>query len=655
MPSHRVMSRNNIFFSILREVGRTWELKVKTCKMPFKNIQAFWFPSYAPNKNLIYIIILFINFFIYFFIIKNNFILNFIVLLFIGYSIFILFFFNYLYKNKNKNFITKPEYISILKDKDFMLFKINLFNIYYSSIIILFIFLIKYKILYYLADFNIYSIYFLFILFIFYLLLISNFFIFKLFKFYKLFLNCINILNTINLEPLNFFNKTNNPVNLCYQSRCFSTCSSKNINKDNSTNVQELDYENTDNLDLELGLSYEKAKELKEFHTQFDVWSGFYGYSEINNLGSYSEFEDLTYNSDTINKNLQKFLDTIPGNKIYTILPLIRFEIPGADSSTLTLTKAIKVTKHTSVKLLGIKILQLIKNKFTLYNLEPQAIDLFIMGRPWLSEADFNVPMNLINEVLEKNLNTEIDINSFYFNKFDTFGSNKKEKIKKYLYDNIYFDRYGEPIFDPSTKDIIGYKLNQNEHAMVHKFYDNKNQKCIKVDITEFNFDTNAFGKEIILSWLDTETENGFTRELEGIKYFHNKENQVFNVEKKYNFDSFPLQNKSKILNTKIGTIDLETFGSNSGLGYHQVYAGGWAIKNKTQLFYLKPKETGEQLINRIFLDILTQKELNGYTFYVHNLGRFDSIFIIRSLVSNKNFKLTPIWKDTGILTITIE
>jgi len=35
---------------------------------------------------------------------------------------------------------------------------------------------------------------------------------------------------------------------------------------------------------------------------------------------------------------------------------------------------------------------------------------------------------------------------------------------------------------------------------MVHKFYDNNNKKCIKVDITEFNFDTNAFGKEIILS-----------------------------------------------------------------------------------------------------------------------------------------------------------
>jgi DNA polymerase type B, organellar and viral len=46
---------------------------------------------------------------------------------------------------------------------------------------------------------------------------------------------------------------------------------------------------------------------------------------------------------------------------------------------------------------------------------------------------------------------------------------------------------------------------------------------------------------------------------------------------------------------------------------------------------------------------------LNGYTFYVHNLGRFDSIFIIKSLVVNKNITITPIWKDNAILSLTIK
>ena len=47
--------------------------------------------------------------------------------------------------------------------------------------------------------------------------------------------------------------------------------------------------------------------------------------------------------------------------------------------------------------------------------------------------------------------------------------------------------------------------------------------------------------------------------------------------------------------------------------------------------------------------------ELDGYTIYAHNLGRFDSIFILKSLILNSEFKLTPIWKDTGILSITIQ
>jgi len=47
--------------------------------------------------------------------------------------------------------------------------------------------------------------------------------------------------------------------------------------------------------------------------------------------------------------------------------------------------------------------------------------------------------------------------------------------------------------------------------------------------------------------------------------------------------------------------------------------------------------------------------KLNGYTFYVHNLGRFDSIFIIKSLVSNKFINITPIWKENSILSLTLE
>lgn len=46
--------------------------------------------------------------------------------------------------------------------------------------------------------------------------------------------------------------------------------------------------------------------------------------------------------------------------------------------------------------------------------------------------------------------------------------------------------------------------------------------------------------------------------------------------------------------------------------------------------------------------------KLDGYTFYAHNLGRFDAIFIIKSLVTNKNIKLSPVWKDNSIVSLVI-
>lgn len=45
---------------------------------------------------------------------------------------------------------------------------------------------------------------------------------------------------------------------------------------------------------------------------------------------------------------------------------------------------------------------------------------------------------------------------------------------------------------------------------------------------------------------------------------------------------------------------------------------------------------------------------LNGYTFYIHNLGRFDSIFIIKSLVLNNDMIITPIWKENAIISLTL-
>lgn len=96
------------------------------------------------------------------------------------------------------------------------------------------------------------------------------------------------------------------------------------------------------------------------------------------------------------------------------------------------------------------------------------------MGRPWLSQDEFNIPVAEINEKLEQNLQAEINDKFFYTANFDLAVKDKAYGLKKYYYENIYFDNYGEPIHD-SLNNLIGYKLNETEKATVHTFFDKIN------------------------------------------------------------------------------------------------------------------------------------------------------------------------------------
>src|ERR1700679_1925391 len=83
--------------------------------------------------------------FIYFCILKINYLTFF--LLIILYSISILYFIFYIFNKNNHNKYNNIYYNSVIKDKEYLLFKDNLFNFYYSTIIILFYFLFNRKFL----------------------------------------------------------------------------------------------------------------------------------------------------------------------------------------------------------------------------------------------------------------------------------------------------------------------------------------------------------------------------------------------------------------------------------------------------------------------------------------------------------------------------
>lgn len=341
----------------------------------------------------------------------------------------------------------------------------------------------------------------------------------------------------------------------------------------------------------------------------------------------------------------------IPENITYSILPVLRRQDITTSGSyeSITISNSIKITRFTSCNLLAEKVFMSLTDKLYIYNLRGVSIELFIMGRPWLDVEEFNVKLPELTNNLNEQIEAEV---KFPFRL--SYLESKAINLINYPYKNTYMDNYGDKIFNKNN-NLIGYKLNHNSYATVETYYNENNLLCNKISIKEFDLINLSFRDESFISWVDIRTDFGFIREFNNKKYYYSHDNILINVEKKFKFLSLPASKKNTNSEDKIGTIDLETYGENSGLGFHKVFAGGWCVKGKTNLFYINPNETSEQFVNRLFKSIIYNKNLDGYTFYVHNLGRFDAVFIIKSLISNKNISLIPIWKDNTMLSLTIK
>ena len=434
--------------------------------------------------------------------------------------------------------------------------------------------------------------------------------------------------------------KTNkfNFVNLFNQSRCFST----SIYRKNTVDNDSIDLDSINIGDYDKSLVIEKIKAVKEFKNKFK--GGYLGYNKIHhfgNISNYTNLVDMAYldYSLILENKIKEYLDEIPENMIFSVLPIFRWQDSDGEYKSITLTNAIKVTRYTS-RYFKKKILHSIQEALQKYDIRNLDIDFFLLSRPWLSAEDFLAGIPEVSMVFEGEIEKEI---SSFLNVSEQITHKDKSKLKLYEYNNILIDNYGEPIYNKENI-LIGYKLNKTDYVSVYTYTNEHNLICNKVSLREFDEDNLSFitkDHEVMVYWVDIKTESGFIREFNKKRYFYDKNNKLINVELDYPCPHFPISNKDNNLNTKIGTIDFETYGDNLGTGYHNVFAGGWAIKDNINLFYIKKSESGEQFINRVFSTILMDKSFNGYTFYAHNLGRFDSVFIIKSLINNKNINLT--------------
>lgn len=107
-----------------------------------------------------------------------------------------------------------------------------------------------------------------------------------------------------------------------------------------------------------------------------------------------------------------------------------------------------------------------------------------------------------------------------------------------------------------------------------------------------------------------------------------------------------------------IGTFDLETYNDN---GISKVYAIGFYTKQyyKTlNTFYIDPNNLDSNELILKCIDAMLIPKYSGYTFYVHNLGRYDIAFLLRPLIRENindfKYKLETISRDNLILSLII-
>ena len=176
-------------------------------------------------------------------------------------------------------------------------------------------------------------------------------------------------------------------------------------------------------------------------------------------------------------------------------------------------------------------------------------------------------------------------------------------------------------------------------------------------------------------SYLSLEAGGKFIhkRESKNKIYYFNSSNEVACVERKITFDSIrsdfrniSVENESKnwIPNTNIGVLDLEAYIDDNSLA--KCYAIGFLTNKQDsscKTFYINRDLDSVELTHRCINEMLKPK-YKDITFYSHNLGRYDSAFILKNLILyNNNTKegkespyiLEPITRNSDIIKLVVK
>lgn len=261
--------------------------------------------------------------------------------------------------------------------------------------------------------------------------------------------------------------------------------------------------------------------------------------------------------------------------------------------------------------------------------------------------------------------------------------------------DNLDFDLVDTPKY---KMNLVGHKIlplsmdlslygNSLENEELKEFYNSIDDSVLKIDINDntLNFlsdkgkyvtlinkfilpdsrikhEISVFTREgyHIFNVIDiTVNDKTFTRTIGNtMKIINIEDESLFNTKINMNLSPIKInkkevnENRFTIADPFVGTFDLETY--NDG-GISKVYALGFYTKQYgINTFYIDETFNSEDLILRC-LEALISNKYDGFTFYVHNLGRFDIYFILKILVNSEKYKVNILSRGDLILSVTIK
>ena len=155
-----------------------------------------------------------------------------------------------------------------------------------------------------------------------------------------------------------------------------------------------------------------KEQDIKNFKKVYG--GGYLGYSHISNFGHISQFITLMdfhnlQNKINLEVKIKGYVNDIPEDVTYSVLPVLRWQYATGEYRSITVSESIKINKNISISLLAEQIHSDINAVLLEYEIREADLELYLMGRPWLSVDEFDL------DRIRERKSLEYEFNSVYF------------------------------------------------------------------------------------------------------------------------------------------------------------------------------------------------------------------------------------------------